>query len=161
MKARQLPGNDYLSLKAATRRLLAEAGGNVAASAVTRVDHQGLSRYGNVSVDHADRFMPADVIADIEAECGQPIVTRRLADLSGYLLVPVPRVAKSGTLLGAITAATMKETSDVFVALGDSLGDGKLCAADADRIEREIDEAMAKLAALKLQVRAEVQGADE
>lgn len=156
MKARQLPANDYAGLKAATRRLLAEAGGPVDAARATRVDHQGLSRYGNSGADHDERFIPADVIADIEAECGQPIVTRKLAELSGYLLVPVPRVALSGTALGAITASSLKETSDVFVAIGDSLGDGRISQEDADRISREIDEAMAKLAALKLQVQAEV-----
>ncbi|WP_173087330.1 phage regulatory CII family protein [Devosia sp. 1635] len=161
MTARQLPASDYAKLKAATRQLISTSGGPVDAARVTRVDHQGLSRYGSTNEDHAERFMPADVIADIEAECGQPIVTRKLADLAGYLLVPVPQVARTGTVLGAVTAATLKETSDVFVALGESLGDGTVSQADAERIGREVDEAMAKLAALKLQVEDEAGRAAE
>jgi hypothetical protein len=155
MSARQLPATDYAGLKAATRQQIATNGGPVEAARSTRVGHQDLSRYGSLAEDHDERFIPADVIADLEAECGQPIITRKLAELSGHLLVPVPRVALSGTFLGAITAATLKETSDVFVALGDSLGDGQISTGDAERINREIDEAMAKLAALKLQVQAE------
>lgn len=160
MKARQLPANDYAGIKAATRRLIAEAGGAVDAARATRLDHQGISRFGNSHPDHDERFMPADVIADIEAECGQPILTRKLAELSGYLLVAVPVAGRSGAVLGAVTAKALKETSDVFVALGEGLGDGAICAADAERIGREIDEAMSKLAGLKLQVEAEA-GAGE
>jgi hypothetical protein len=160
MIGRQLPAKDYLIIKAATRDLVGACGGPVKAATYTRVGHADISRYGSVHEDHVERFMPADVMADLEAQCGSPILSDALARLADYLLVKIPAVAKSGTLLGSVTAASMKETSDVFVAIGDSLGDGTLCQADADRISREIDEAMAKLAGLKLQVHAEVGGAE-
>lgn len=154
---RQLPDRDYQALKAATRQLVNAAGGAVAAAGVTRGDHQNISRYGSANLDNADRFMPIDVIADLESECEQPVLTKELARLSGYLLVQVPKVVRSGTALGLVTAGALKETSEVFVALAEGLGDGKICAADALNIGREIDEALAKLAALKLQVNAEVE----
>lgn len=160
MTGRQLPANDYAAIKAATRKLVSHAGGPVAASAVTRGGHQNIGRYGSAQADDAERFMPADVIADLESECGQPVLTRALAKLAGHLLVPEPRVVRSGTALGLITAKALKETSDVFVALGDGLGDGRLCAADAARIETEIEEAIIKLMALRLQVQAEAEGAE-
>lgn len=156
-KGRQLPDRDYQALKAASRQLVNAAGGTVAAAAVTRGDHQSISRYGSAHPDNADRFMPIDVLADLESECEQPLLTKELARLSGHLLVPVPHVVRSGTALGVVTAKALKETSEVFVALADSMGDGKLCAADAAAIGREIDEALAKLAALKLQVQAEAE----
>lgn len=160
MTGRQLPANDYALLKAATRKLISYAGGPVAAAAVTRGGHQNVGRYGSAHADDGERFMPADVIADLESESGQPVLTRTLARLSGHLLVPEPHVVRSGTALGAITAKALKETSDVFVALGDGLGDGHLCAADAARIETEIEEAIIKLMALRLQVQAEAEGAE-
>jgi hypothetical protein len=153
-RGRQLPDRDYQALKAATRQLVNAAGGTVAAAAVTRGDHQSMSRYGSA---HPDRFMPIDVLADLESECEQPVMTRELARLSGHLLVPVPLVARTGSALGVITAKALKETSEVFVALADGMGDGKLNAAEAAKIGREIDEALARLAGLKLQVNAEVE----
>ncbi|ODT50289.1 phage regulatory CII family protein [Devosia sp. 63-57] len=158
MTGRQLPANDYAALKAATRQLVTHAGGAVAASAVTRGGHQNIGRYGSAQPDDGERFMPADVIADLESECGQPVLTRALAKLSGHLLVPEPSVVKSGTALGAITARALKETSDVFVALAEGWGDGRLCAADAARVEGEIEEAIIKLMALRFQVQASVEG---
>lgn len=154
---RQLPDRDYQALKAATRQLVNAAGGSVAAAAVTRGDHQSISRYGSAHPDNDGRFIPVDVIADLESECEQPVLTRELARLSGHLLVPVPHVVRSGTALGVITAKALKETSEVFVALAEGMGDGKICADDAANISREIDEALTKLAALKLQVHAEAE----
>lgn len=156
-RARQLPDRDYQALFAATRQLVNAAGGPVAAAAITRGDHQSISRYGSAHPDNADRFMPIDILADLESECEQPVLTAALARLSGHLLVPVPSVVLSGTALGVITAKALKETSEVFVALADRMGDGKLCADDAAHIGREIDEALSKLAALKLQVNAEAE----
>ncbi|UYN98382.1 MAG: hypothetical protein KIT02_10430 [Devosia sp.] len=160
MTGRQLPANDYAAIKAATRKLISHAGGPVAAAAVTRGGHQNIGRYGSAQPDDGERFMPADVIADLESECGQPVLTRALAKLGGHLLVPEPDVVKSGTALGSITAKALKETSDVFVALAEGLGDGRLCAADAARIEAEVEEAIIKLLALRFQVRAEVEGGE-
>lgn len=156
-RGRQLPDRDYQVIKAATRRLIDAAGGPVAAAEVTRGAHQDMSRYGSAHPDNAGRFMPVDVLADLESETEQPILTKSLAKLAGFLLVPEPKVALSGSALGVITSKALKETSEVFVALADATLDGKVCSADADNISREIDEAMAKLAALKLQVRAEAE----
>lgn len=160
MTGRQLPASDYSALKAATRQLVITVGGAVAAAAVTRGDHQGISRYGSANPEYDERFMPVDVVADLESECEQPVVTRALATQAGFLLVPMPKGVGAGTALGMVTAKALKETSEVFVALADALGDGKVCAADARRVVPEIDEAIAKLAALKLQVQAEAEAGE-
>ena len=156
---RQLPGRDYKALKAATRRLVEASGGPSAAAEVTRGAHQHLSAYGSANDDQADRFMPVDVLADLECQVGQPLLTRALARLSGFLLVPAPKPDVTGSALGIITASALKEISEVFVALADGMGDGKISTDDADKIGKEIDEALAKLVALKLQVNLEA-GAD-
>lgn len=160
MTVRQLPGLDYRTLKAATRRLVEAAGGATAAAEITRGAHQHMSAYGSANPDQAERFMPIDVVADLESETEQPILTKALAKLSGFLLVPEPKVVGSGTALGLVTAKALKETSEVFVALADAHGDGRICAADVAKIGREIDEAMVKLAALKLQVQLDGEAAE-
>lgn len=154
-RARQLPDRDYQALKAATRQLINAAGGMEAAAAISRGNHQTMSRYGSAHLDNVDRYIPIDVLADLESECGQPVLTAALARMSGHLLVPEPSVVHSGSALGVITARALKETSEVFVALAEGLGDGKICVDDARKISKEIDEALSKLAALRLQVHAE------
>lgn len=155
MLSRQLAGREYQAIKAATRRLVSAAGGPSAASDVTRGAHQHMSAYGSAHPDQADRFMPVDVVADLEAQVEQPILTAALARLGGFLLVPQPRADRLGAALAIAAAKALKETSEVFVSVAERSADGEICADDAAAISKEIDEAMIKLAALKLQVQAE------
>lgn len=152
MTARQLPQREYDGLKAATRRLVQAAGGAVAAASITRGAHQHLSAYGSAHEDQAERFAPIDVVADLESEVEKPIVASYLANLLGFMLVPVPVAAKLGAGLAKAAAAALKETSEVFVQVADRSADGVICPDDGKAIVKEIDEAIVKLAALKAQV---------
>lgn len=60
------------------RELIEACGGLEEASHNCRVSKSGLSDYQNVCVVS---FMPADVMADLEAYCGQPIYSQAVADL--------------------------------------------------------------------------------
>ena len=153
MSARQLPKNDYLKLKAATRKLIKYAGNGTHAAENTRVSQQRLSEYGT---PQGQLFMPIDVLADLEAEVG-PIVTAELAAMSNHLLVPMPAACRAGSVLARITGEAMKETSEVFITIADTLKDGRITGDEAERLRTEIDEALAKLVALKLQVAAETE----
>ena len=75
---RQLPGDAYEKLKALTRRLVKIAGGVEHAAKLTRVGKSELSDYGN---PNSPKFMPADIIADLESEVGEGILTAGLARL--------------------------------------------------------------------------------
>lgn len=155
MSARQLPAVDYAGLKTATRQLRKSIGTQAEAAAATRVGQQTIAGYESTGQAHDADFAPIDVIADLEAECGQPLVTRKLAELSGHVLVPLP-VASKGGKLGRVTAAALKETAEVFAHLGAALEDERICGAEAETLGQDIDDAIAKLAALKLQIVAEV-----
>lgn len=154
MSARQLPAADYYKLKGAVRNLVRVAGNGSQAASATRVSQQRLSDYGN---PQAALFMPIDVVADLEAECG-PIVTAELAALCHHLLVPMPESYRDGSVLGRVTGEAMKETSEVFIAISDIMKDGKITGSELARLSHEIDQAMAKLAALKMQAVAECEG---
>ncbi|MFP9138721.1 phage regulatory CII family protein [Devosia sp. XGJD_8] len=156
MSARQLPESDYFKLRAATRRLVKFAGNGSQAALITRVSQQRLSEYGQ---PEAQLFIPIDVVADLEAECG-PVVTTELAALSNYLLVPMPEACRKGAVLGRITGEAMKETSEVFITIADIIKDGVVTGAEVKRLSHEIDEALAKLVALKLQVAADSEAAE-
>jgi len=80
-----LPDERKAKIKAATRKLVTQAGGVESAAQVCRVTGASLSYYG---LPHRDQFIPADAIADLENDVGLPLVTRVLAELAGYDLVP-------------------------------------------------------------------------
>lgn len=144
-----------LSLKAAFRRLVEACGGQESAILIPGMPiqrHQAISEYGKV--DHAGHAR-IDVIALMEADCGRPIVTEHLARATNHVLVPLPAVVASRSPLGKVTGAAMKETSEVFARLGQFLDDGVLSSAEGRALDREIDQAVVKLLALKAQIDVE------
>lgn len=79
---------DYAVIKQATRRLVKACGGLESAATITRVGHSELARY----YDPAEKlFMPIDIAADLETDCGKPMLTRALASLAGCELVGLPQ----------------------------------------------------------------------
>jgi len=138
----------YLRLKAAARTLIKLAGGQESAASATRASHAMLSRYG-----HPDEaaFMPVDVLADLEADVGNPVVTRQLADLAGFLLVAKPPVGEADPAWIARLAALAKESGEAISKLGQALANGGTISADEIRdlrLRAEVREAMEALAAI-------------
>lgn len=85
--ARRHPALVYAQIKTWTRLLVEAAGGLEAAATVTRVRPSALQTY--YSPQHPEAFAPADVLADLQAFTGDPLVTRYLAKLCGFDLVPI------------------------------------------------------------------------
>jgi hypothetical protein len=154
MSARQLPATDYAGLKAATRKQISINGGPVEAARSTRVGHQDLSRYGSTADDHDERFIPADVIADLEAECGQPIITRKLAELSGYVLIRLPQGRGPGRVLEA-SGRSAQDMGAMMMELGQALTDGRLTGPESAAIHERIQCLQIDLAELDAAVQAE------
>ncbi|MFS8180867.1 hypothetical protein ACMG4P_04815 [Pseudovibrio denitrificans] len=136
---RTLNKADYSRLTAHSKLLVGLNGGVEAASFFTRVSPSQLSRYGQPqSVDG----MPVDVVADLEREGGEPVLTRVLAGLSGYALVKLPREAAEPDWVGNMGQLS-KEFSDVVSRVGECLkDDGKVSAAEIKNhnLRKEIAE---------------------
>lgn len=148
MKAPRRISEEHLAeLKAATKRAVQIAGGPVSFAFATRVEAPALSKY--VGRDYADAFMPVDVVADLEADIGAPLVTEHLARLSGYRLVRAGEGAGADTGRGlpdiGLLARIAKEANDVVQAMAEAAEDGRYDAAEIDRVMREIDENVAVL----------------
>lgn len=156
MKARPLAPEVYADLKTTFRALRKRIGKQDAASSLTRVSQQHISRYESLREEDADYFPPIDVIADLEAECGSPVVTRRLADLGGHVLVQLPQAGDSLAPLGRVSAEALKEIGDVFSTLGQHMADGVLTSVEDRQLGKEIDEAIVKLLQMKAQASAAV-----
>lgn len=145
MTGRQLPARDYLALKASFRDLVEAAGGGTRAAGHTRTNASLLSRYGAVQ---EEMQAPLDVVADLEAQVGDLIVTRALAALHGYVLVPDPALAATAPDFGRHLGAVAREAGDVISGLGEALADGKVCGNEAQGLLGEVREAQAALAHL-------------
>lgn len=129
---RQLPEKEYLRLKAATRRLVRMCGGIVAAAETTRVDKGRMSRYCDAK---EDLFAPIDVIADLEAEVNEPIVSSLINDMCSESRVP-RQPTDPGLHLHKLT----KELGDVAGAVLEAQKDGRYSINELETIHKEMED---------------------
>jgi hypothetical protein len=95
MEARTFGKDTYKRLKRRTDQLIDACGGLVAAAEETRAGKSSLANYSD-SREHgaaATLWAPIDVIADLEKAAGEPLVTKELARLAGYDLLPMAAAA--------------------------------------------------------------------
>ncbi|RUU24882.1 hypothetical protein EOD08_24245 [Mesorhizobium sp. M6A.T.Ca.TU.002.02.2.1] len=88
-KTRPTTDEDRAEIKAATRDSLRKVRANKFAL-VTRYEESELSKFGSMA--EADRFMPADVIADLQLEFPRGVASpllETLAAIAGLKLVPL------------------------------------------------------------------------
>jgi len=142
------PSNDQerFSLKVAFRLLLKLAGGQEAAENFTRGKHQTLNRYGNPN--EPDCHAPIDVIVDLERVVGEPIVTKQLADMGGYLLVKKVETAGSSDMLAHLVTVG-RENGDVMTVLSDVVSSGADCEESLRRLIKEAREGREAHAAIE------------
>ena len=130
---------EYSRLKQATRQLVKACGGLEAAAAVTRVGHSELSRY----YDPREKLhIPADIIADLERDCGRPILTQTLASLIGFELVQLPQTASGQDDChhwSALLALLGEETAALLQNLARGLADHGTLSEDAISDNRLIE----------------------
>lgn len=140
----------YERFKAGFGRLLQKAGGVDKSATLTRVG--GSALYQMASVNETRHFPPIDVIADIEKQAGDPILTRLLAELAGFSLVPVQPVKINGSF-SRLLANLGKEVSDVFSDAAKALEDDRMTPREAKGLLLDIDEAMSALSLLRNGIR--------
>lgn len=132
--------------------LLALVGGGEAAAGFCRVGKSVLSTYASLAPADADRFAPIDVVRDLEAIAGEPIVTAQLAMEAGGAFVTVPSSAADGGNLLTLLAGQSRESSELTTAICLGLADGKLTA---DEVQPARD-AVRQLVQLAMQMDAEL-----
>jgi hypothetical protein len=144
MNMRQLPSREYAAVKAAWRELVDLCGGPNQATKYTRVAASLLSRYGAA---HEEMFAPIDVVMDLEAQVGEPVVTRVLADIAGQSLVTKPE-ARPATDFVKHLGEVGHDTGDVLSNFSAAIADGKVDEKEASALlvkVREAEESLAEL----------------
>lgn len=150
---------DRQRLKLAARDLVRAVGGQVDATGHSRIKrHQQFSAYGSNSAEHAETWMPADVVADLESVCrgaeGHPHVTRELARQQGYILVRLPDPGASADGLRQSVLELSRELGDVAGAIADALADLQCHPREAQRILDEVNQLDAASSSLRSQLMA-------
>lgn len=145
---------DQQELKGATRALVRTFGGQEAVASRLNTRQQRISDCIN---QNTESFLRIDEIAVLEDETvgmpGHPHVTATRARQLGYELVRIPTITATGKDLLHLFARQSKENSDLAQAIVESSADGNICAADAERIERELDDIIANAVAMRAEAR--------
>ena len=128
-----------------------------AACSLTGKSKATLGRYYSDQDEHGDRFMPIDVVAQLEAAARFPHVTAALADLRGITLsydaekrnAPSKGVNQDVVALAQRFAMLMSEYNI-------AIGDGRITANEAKRMLRETLAIQQVLLEMKLNLEDEV-----
>ena len=124
-------------LKKHTETLVKDVGIE-AACEMTGKSKATLGRYYSDSDEHDDRFMPIDVVAQLEASSRFPHVTAALADLRGITLSydGEKRNATSSGVNQDVVALAQR-FGMLMAEYNQAIGDGKISINEAKRLLRE------------------------
>jgi hypothetical protein len=114
------------ALKTATKALVLSLGGFDAAETVC--DRSTARLHGYTDFTAMGRFVPVDVLLDLEAVAPAPRVTAMLAALAGYRLVRQP--AAGGAPLRAL-AELLRSSGMATATAADAMADGQVSAAES------------------------------
>lgn len=124
-------------LKKHTEALVKEVGIE-AACELTGKSKATIGRYYSDADEHGDRFMPIDVVAQLEAASRFPHVTSALADLRGITLSydAEKRNAQSSGINSDVVALAQR-FGMLMAEYNMAIGDGKISINEAKRLLRE------------------------
>ena len=114
-----------------------------------------LGRYYSDSDEHADRFMPVDAVAQLEAAASYPHVTSALAELHGSRLdgTSTPKNSQGG--INADVIALSQRFAMLMGEYQQSIEDGVITNNEAKRLLRETVELQKVLIDMKLHLENE------
>jgi hypothetical protein len=124
-------------LKKHTEALVKDVGIE-AACEITGKSKATLGRYYSDSDEHDDRFMPIDVVAQLEEASRFPHVTAALADLRGITLsydAEKRNATSSGVNQDVVALA--QRFGMLMAEYNQAIGDGKISINEAKRLLRE------------------------
>jgi hypothetical protein len=136
-KAFRVTGRIGNYLKKHTEALVKDVGIEAAARLCGK-SKATLGRYYSTDEDHADRFMPIDVVAALEAAARFPHVTAALADLRGITLShdEARRNAGKGGVNSDVVALSQRFAM-LMAEYNQSISDGRISINEAKRLLTE------------------------
>ncbi|RLJ59418.1 hypothetical protein BCF46_1567 [Litoreibacter meonggei] len=142
-------------LKKHTEALVKDVGVE-AACKLTGRSKATLGRYYSESEEHADRYMPLDAVASLEAAASFPHVTQALAEINGNTLeVDTGRKGNAESVNSNVVALAQR----FAMLMGEynlSISDGIITVTEAKRMLSETLELQKVLVEMKLHLEEEV-----
>ncbi len=135
--------------------LLVKDVGVEAACALTGKSKATLGRYYSDADEHADRFMPVDAVAALEAAASFPHVTSALAELRGVSLSQEGPTRNSKGGVNSDVVALSQRFAMLMGEYNQSIEDGKITINEAKRLLRETQELQKVLVDMKLHLEVE------
>lgn len=145
--------NGYL--KKHTEALVKDVGIEVACE-LSGKSKATIGRYYSDAEEHADRFMPIDVVAALEGKSGFPHVTSALADLRGITMA-YDSTKRNATSQG-INSDVVTLSQRFAMLMGEynnAISDGKISINEAKRLLRETLSIQQVLLEMKLNLEGE------
>ncbi|KJS40747.1 phage regulatory CII family protein [Roseovarius sp. BRH_c41] len=144
-------------LKKHTEALVKDVGIE-AACQLTGKSKATLGRYYSDHEEHADRFMPVDSVAALEAAASYPHVTSALAELGGVSLslIAERRNAQERANVNSDVIALSQRFALLMAEYQQSIADGRITVNEAKRLLRETTQLQQVLIEMKLHLEVEV-----
>ncbi len=143
-------------LKKHTEALVKDVGVE-AACELTGKSKATLGRYYSESDEHDDRFMPIDVVAQLESSSRFPHVTAALADLRGITLSYDAEKRNAATKgVNQDVVALAQRFAMLMSEYNMAIGDGRITVNEAKRMLRETLAIQQVLLEMKLNLEDEV-----
>ncbi len=130
-------------LKAANRMLIKLNGGIEACSDLTSLSK---SQIGRCNSDKDTDLLPIASVIRLEAECGNPVVTRAMAELHGFQLVNPNEKGEDGRCLMRDNAEMQQRNSEFQSGLYSAAGDNVITPNEALRSLRDLQSLKQKIA---------------
>jgi hypothetical protein len=142
-------------LKKHTEALVKDVGIE-AACALTGKSKATLGRYYSDAAEHADRFMPIDVVAALEAAARFPHVTAALSDLRGVTMsYDADRRNSVSRGVNEDVIALAQRFALLMAEYNSAIGDGVISINEAKRLLRETLAIQEVLLEMKLNLEKE------
>ena len=129
-----------------------------AACQLTGKSKATLGRYYSDHEEHADRFMPVDTVAALEAAASYPHVTSALAELCGVSLslIAERRNTQERANVNSDVIALSQRFAMLMAEYQQSIADGRITVNEAKRLLRETTQLQQVLIEMKLHLEEEV-----
>lgn len=142
-------------LKKHTEALVKDVGVETA-SRITGKSKATLGRYYSDNDEHDERFMPIDVVAELEAASRFPHVTAALADLRGITLsYDAEKREATSTGVNQDVVALAQRFATLMSEYNAAIGDGRITVNEAKRLLRETLAIQQVLLEMKLNLEEE------
>ncbi len=143
-------------LKKHTEALIKDVGYEKACQ-VTGKSKATLGRYFSTSTEHAERFMPIDVVSELEEVSSFPFVTKALAELRMLVIEYDKSRAPRKGALNADVVLLSQRFATLMGQYNESISDGIISLNEAKRLLKETSDIQQVLLDMKLHLEHESQ----